>query len=384
MATETVPGGGAYANGTSAAVNGSAPTADRRVVVVGYADASLLDIACVAETFATANLLGIARPYSVELASSHGRPVRATAGFALAAHGVLEAVTGRVDTLVVVGGHGHEEAAADLHLVRQIRRLAPSCRRVASVCTGATVLAASGLLDGRRATTHWAFAARLARRYPAVAVDPAPLFVKDGDVYTSAGVTSALDLTLAFVEEDHGAAVARGVARALVTYLQRPGNQAQVSMFVSGPPPEHPLVRRITVHIAENPADDLSPPALARAAGVSTRHLTRLFEGQLGTTPARYVRAVRTESAAHLLASTALPLNAVARRCGFGSTETLRQAFLAHYGTPPSMYRHLHRGVGDRTRHGSGPHRMTTAGDTIQEGSGAGHREADAAVQPAH
>jgi transcriptional regulator GlxA family with amidase domain len=214
---------------------------------------------------------------------------------------------------------------------------------VSSVCTGASVLAAAGLLDGRRATTHWGFAGLLARRFPGVTVDPAPLYIKDGDVYTAAGVTSAIDLTLAFIEEDHGPDLARDVARGLVTYLQRPGNQAQVSMFLSGPPPEHPLVRKLAGHIAKNPAADLTPAALASAAGVSSRHLTRLFDRQLGTTPARYVRTVRTESAAHLLASTGLPLSAVARRCGFGSTETLRQAFVEHYGASPSTYRRMHR-----------------------------------------
>ncbi|MDI2126546.1 GlxA family transcriptional regulator [Yinghuangia seranimata] len=315
----------------------------RRVVLVGYDGAALLDIACVVETFDAANVLGASPRYAVELVAVGARPVACTSGFTLAAHTPLEAVTGRIDTLIVTGGHGHEEAAADARVVRHVQRLAPACRRVASVCTGATVLAATGLLDGRRVTTHWAYAAGLARRHPAVTVDPAPLYVKDGDVYTSAGVTSALDLTLAFVEEDHGPDMARMVARGLVTYLQRPGNQAQVSMFLSGPPPEHPLVRRLAAHIAERPSADLSPAALARAAGVSSRHLSRLFETQLGTTPARYVRSVRTETAAHLLSSTGLPLGAVARRCGFGSTETMRQAFLDNYGVVPSGYRRMHR-----------------------------------------
>ncbi|MCF2531905.1 GlxA family transcriptional regulator [Yinghuangia soli] len=324
--------------------NEQAVEAFRRVVVVGYHDASLLDIACVVETFDAANTLGAVPPYRVELVSPKGRPVVGTAGFTLAVHGALETVTGRIDTLVVAGGYGHEEAAEADGMVRHVRRLAPASRRVASVCTGASVLAASGLLDGRRVTTHWAFAARLARRHPAVHVDPAPLYVKDGDVYTSAGVTSALDLTLAFVEEDNGAALARSVARGLVTYLQRPGNQAQVSMFVAGPPPDHPVIRKLAGHIAKNPADDLSPAALARAAGVSSRHLARLFEVQMGTTPARYVRAVRTEHAAQLLSSSALPLSGVARRCGFGSTETLRQAFMDMYGVSPSAYRRMHRG----------------------------------------
>ncbi|GAA4965925.1 DJ-1/PfpI family protein [Yinghuangia aomiensis] len=325
---------------------------ERRVVLIGYDGAALLDIACPVEAFDAANVLGADPPYRVELASLGGRPVRCASGFTLAAHLALEDVAGRVDTLVVAGGHGHDEAAATGPLLRQLQRLAPACRRVSSVCTGATVLAAAGLLDGRRVTTHWAWAADLARDYPAVRVDPAPLYIRDGSVYTAAGVTSAIDLALAFVEEDHGADLARSVARGLVTYLQRPGNQAQVSLFLAAPPPEHPLVRRLAAYIAGNPAADLAPAALAAIAGVSTRHLTRLFAAQLGTTPARYVRSVRTETAGHLLTSTGLPLSAVARRSGFGSTETLRQAFVEHYGIAPSAYRRLHR-AGSRTPPGT-------------------------------
>ncbi|MEW1897232.1 helix-turn-helix domain-containing protein [Streptomyces albidoflavus] len=207
------------------------------------------------------------------------------------------------------------------------------------MCTGATLLAAAGLLDRRRATTHWAWAAELAARYPAVTVAPAALFVSDGNVHTSAGVTSAIDLTLALVEQDHGPALAREVARLLVSYLQRPGNQAQVSMHVAAPPPDHRLVRQVCEHITAHPDADLDAAALARFAGVSPRHLTRLFAAELGTTPARHVRAVRAEAAAQLLAATNLPLTAVARRCGLRTTETLRQAFADLFATTPSAYR---------------------------------------------
>ncbi|MER6902060.1 helix-turn-helix domain-containing protein, partial [Amycolatopsis sp. NPDC000740] len=237
---------------------------------------------------------------------------------------------------------GHHAAAKDERLLSHVRRLSQESRRTASVCTGATVLAAAGLLSGRRATTHWSHASRLAEQYPSVTVDPVPLFVRHGDVYTSAGVTSGLDLTLAFVEEDHGPTLAREAARSLVTYLQRPGNQAQVSMFLAGPPPEHRQVRDLTAYVAEHLADDLGAPALANQAGISTRQLTRLFDAHLGTTPGKYVRTVRAEHAARLLSGTDLPLTAIARRCGFGSTETLRQAFLDHFDTPPSAYRRVH------------------------------------------
>lgn len=326
-------------------------TALRRVVIIGYGEAELLDIACVTTTLDAAVRLGASPAYAVSLATPEGRPVKCSSGLVLAGQTALEKVRGPMDTLVVSGGFGHQAAAEDARLVDHVRRLAATSRRVASVCTGASVLAAAGLLDHRRATTHWAFAHELADRYPAVEVDPRPLYIRDGNVLTSAGVTSALDLTLALVEDDHGADLARSVARGLVTYLQRPGNQAQVSMFVSGPPPHHHIVQRVVRHIAGNLDGDLSTTALADHAGTSARHLSRLFIQHVGRPPAHYVRTARAGAAARLLESTALPLSAVARRCGFGSTETLRQAFLTEYGTTPSNHRAAHRGDRSDQRH---------------------------------
>jgi transcriptional regulator GlxA family with amidase domain len=312
---------------------------ERRVTVVAYDAAELLDIACVTSTLVSANLYGAAPPYRVRLATPGGHPVTCGDGVTVQAHEVLERVTGPLDTLVVSGGIGHQAAAGDPLILAHVRRLARESRRVASVCTGASILAAAGLLDGRRATTHWRWARHFAARHPEIAVDPDPIFVRDGIIATAAGVTSALDLTLAFVEEDNGAGLARKVARHLVTYLQRPGNQAQMSMFTAAPPPSDGLVRRITEHIAGHLAADLGTAALAAAAGVSERHLTRLFVRHLGRSPGRFVRQARTEAAAHLLASTSLPVAAVAARCGFGTAETLRQAFVARYGISPSRYR---------------------------------------------
>lgn len=316
----------------------------RRVVLVAYDNAQLLDISCTADVFDGANRLSGEPGYEVTLATVDGGPVRCSGGLTLAAHARLDQVRGSVDTVVVAGGLGHEAAACDTRLTAHLRRIATDARRVASVCTGATVLAAAGLLRGRRATTHWRWAARLADRAPDVTVDPAPLFVRDGNVYTSAGVTSALDLALAFVEADHGASVARDVARYLVVYLQRPGNQAQVSMFLTAPPPGNGPLRDLVAHIRAHPDGDLGTASLAARAGVSARHLTRLFTTHLGATPSRYVRVVRVEQAARLLSTSDLPLTAVARRCGFGSAHTLRQAFLAHYATAPSAYRRMLRG----------------------------------------
>lgn len=312
------------------------------MVVVGYPAAELLDIACVTTTFDFANRAGATPGYRVCVVSPGRRAITCQSGLVLQAEGALERLRGPLDTMIVSGGEGHEAAAADARLVGHVRRLVRETRRVASVCTGASVLAATGLLDGRRATTHWQWAELLAASYPAVRVDPAPIYIRDGDVTTAAGVTSSLDLALAFVEEDHGAELARHTARGLVTYLQRPGNQAQMSMFLTAPAPDHRLLRDLTAMIDNEPDADLGVGALAARAGVSERHLTRLFVAHLGQTPARYVRAARVEAAAHLLASSTLPVAGVATRCGFGSAEALRQAFVDRYRVTPSHYRATH------------------------------------------
>lgn len=313
----------------------------RRMVIVAYDDAQILDVACPSGALEIANTQGARPPYAVELATLGGRPARTSVGIMLGAARPLAAVVGRIDTLFVVGGAGTGYAAENERLLAQVRRLAALSRRIASVCTGTFVLAAAGLIDERRVTTHWRYGEYLTARYPSVAVDLAPLYVRDGNVYTSAGVTSALDLTLALIEDDNGPTLAREVARELVTYLHRPGDQAQISMFLSAPPPGDRLVRDLLGYIAAHLAEDLSPPVLAARAGVSTRHLNRLFATHLGTTPARAVRAARTEAAAHLVRGSELSLATIARRCGFRSAETLRQAFLDHYGATGDRIRRM-------------------------------------------
>jgi transcriptional regulator GlxA family with amidase domain len=309
------------------------------VGLVGYDEAELLDIACVTTSLITANRLGASPAYAVSVATPGGRAITCDSGLTLQPQRSLERLHGPLDTLIVSGGFGHETAAGNPRIVGHVRRLARESRRVASVCTGATVLAAAGLLNGKRATTHWRYAEQLASAYPEITVDPAPIYIRDGSVSTAAGVTSALDLTLAFIEEDHGAELARAVARGLVTYLQRPGNQAQMSMFTTTPAPTNSLIKRAVDHIASHLAGDLTATALAAEAGVSERHLNRLFIDHLGQAPGRFVRDTRTEAAAHLLASTSLPVASVAAQCGFKTAETLRQAFVSRYGTPPSRYR---------------------------------------------
>ncbi|GAA0947577.1 GlxA family transcriptional regulator [Nonomuraea longicatena] len=309
----------------------------RRVVIVGYPDVELLDVACPGDAFASANRAGAKPAYIVEFATLRAATVRSSCGIALVAQRELERVAGAVDTLIVAGGHGHLAAADDRRTVDQIRRIARISRRIVSICTGVSVLAAAGLLDGRRVATHWRHAAQIAALFPAITVDSVPLYISDGRLHTSAGVTSALDLSLSLIADDHGPTLAREVAQTLVTYLHRPGNQAQISMFMSAAPPGNRVVRDLVAYITGNLSGDLSAAALADRAGISVRHLRRLFTAQLNTTPGRYVRTARTEAVAQLLRSSDLPLQTIARRCGFGSTETLREAYRHRYGMNPAQ-----------------------------------------------
>lgn len=259
--------------------------AGRLVVVIGFDGIELVDVACVTTGFDYANRQGADPTYQVVFATPMGRPVRCDSGLELPGQGRIDTMDGPIDTLIVSGGQGHETAAANRRFVSQVVRLAGLSRRVASVCTGATVLAAAGLLDNRRATTHWYEAGRLATRFPQVRVDPAPIFVRDGTVATSGGVTASLDLTLSFIEEDHGSELARRVAVGMVTYLKRPGNQAQVSLFNRIPHADQVLVRRVVDHVVSHLDEDLSVARLAALAGVSERHLSRLFVECVGRTP---------------------------------------------------------------------------------------------------
>ena len=306
--------------------------------MVAYDGSELVDIASVTSALDLANRLGADPAYRVVLASVAGGDVTCDSGLRVRAQARLSAVS-RADTVIVSGGLGHSAATGDRALVRHLQRLAGGARRVGSVCTGATLLAEAGLLTGRRATTHWMYAGELAQRYPSVRVDASPIFIRDGDVATSGGVTSSLDLTLAFIQEDHGAELARWVAMGMVTYLQRPGNQAQMSMFTTAPRPDHAVVRRALDRVRAEPAGDLSTQALADQVGVSVRQLTRLFRAHVGEPPGTAVRRIRLEIAARLLTTTDLPLSQVARQAGFGSAEALRQAFVARFRVSPRSFR---------------------------------------------
>jgi transcriptional regulator GlxA family with amidase domain len=305
-----------------------------RVGVFVFDGVTLLDVSGPAEVLGKAAQQG--SPYEVVLVSPAGGDVRSSVGVRLS--GTLPAATaGPLDT-VVVAGADHLPSAVDRELLDAAGPLVAAAPRVASVCTGAFVLAALGVLDGRRATTHWRHTARLARRYPRIAVEPDAIFVRDGHVLTSAGVSAGIDLTLALVEHDHGAAAAREVARELVVFLQRPGGQSQFSAATQGPVPSSALVRTLQERVLADPARDHSPTALASAAAVSPRHLSRLFQQELGTTPARWVEGVRVEAAQRLLLA-GHSVTSAATHSGLGSDETLRRAFARHLGTTPTEYR---------------------------------------------
>jgi transcriptional regulator GlxA family with amidase domain len=251
----------------------------------------------------------------------------------------LASCRGPIDTLVVAGGAGVRDASGDERLSSWLRLAARRSRRVTSVCTGAFLLARAGVLEGRRATTHWAACAALARAYPTVRVEPDPMFVRDGNVYTSAGVTAGIDLALALVEEDLGPAVALDVARSLVLFVRRPGGQAQFSATLAGQAATRPGIRELQSWICEHLDADLSVPALAERTFMSPRNFSRVFVRDVGSTPGAYVESVRVERARTLLETTALQVDAIAGACGFGTVETLRRAFWRRVRVNPSEYR---------------------------------------------
>lgn len=306
--------------------------------MVTYPDMQLLDAVGPAEVFSIASLALRGNGYRLMVASPDGEPVRADSGLRLEADVALRDVDEPVDTMVVAGGLGFD-AAATPDLIAEIRRVAGLSRRVCSVCSGAFLLAAAGLLAGRAATTHWLVTAELARRYPDIRVEPDRIFVRDAEVYTSAGVTAGIDLALAIVEADHGPEIARDVARGLVVFLQRPGGQSQFSSRLDQSVPSGSPLRDVLDAVVTDPTAAHTVPDMAERARVSERHLGRLFAEHTGTTPARFVERVRVEAARQLLERSALPVGAVSRRSGFTSDETMRRAFLRVLGVAPTDYR---------------------------------------------
>jgi transcriptional regulator GlxA family with amidase domain len=305
-----------------------------RIGFLVFDGAKMLDVAGPSEVFAESNLSG--GDYEISMLTTDGRDVRTSIGVRISADGCATEERSW-DTVLVAGGEPFPTNPVPQELVAATRHLRSRTGRIASICSGAFILGAAGLLDGKRSTTHWKHAAELARRYPETTVEPDLIYVKDDTTYSSAGVTAGIDLALALLEEDHGSDLTRSVARSLVVYMQRAGGQSQFSASLDGPAPRTSALRTIIDQVAADPTGEYSVDVLASIGRVSPRHLGRLFHDELGTTPTKYVEKVRFELAkAHLDAGHSVTL--AAELAGFGSSESLRRSFMHHLRISPLHY----------------------------------------------
>ncbi|WP_200304216.1 GlxA family transcriptional regulator [Streptomyces adelaidensis] len=311
----------------------------RTVLVVLFDGVQSLDVTGPMEVFAGAELHAPGT-YRLRTASLDGAPVRASSGLTLVPDHALTTAPAP-HTLLVPGGQGTRRPAPEI--VAWLREHGPRAERLVSVCTGAILLAEAGLLAGRRATTHWAYCDKLARDHPAIEVDPDPIYIRDGHIATSAGVTSGIDLALALVEEDIGREVALSIARHLVVFLRRPGNQAQFSAQLAAQTARREPLREVQQWVTEHPGDDLSVETLAARARLSPRHFARAFQAETGMTPGRYVDRVRLEHARRLLEDTSDGVEEISRACGYGTSEAMRRAFVKTLATAPAEYRRRFR-----------------------------------------
>ncbi|WP_431957286.1 GlxA family transcriptional regulator [Nocardia lijiangensis] len=315
-----------------------------RVVIAAFPDVDLLDVTGPAEVFALANREGGGRVhYDVRLASPVRGEVRTSAGVRVVTDLGFDEVGATIDTLIVPGAvdcpPSGPVARIDREVVAWIESVAPHTGRIASVCVGAHLLAAAGLLDGRTATTHWSTADQLAAEHPRILVDPDPIFIRSGRIWTGAGISACLDLSLALVAEDHGEDLALQVARQLVVYLKRQGGQSQFSVPLSHSATARRDIDDLRLFITENLDGDLSLPALAARMCLSERHFTRVFQQETGASAAVYVEACRVEAARRLLETTDQPLERIATTVGLGSVETLHRAFRRQLAATPGDYR---------------------------------------------
>ncbi|EID16334.1 transcriptional regulator containing an amidase domain and an AraC-type DNA-binding HTH domain [Mycobacterium xenopi RIVM700367] len=314
----------------------------RSVVVLGFPGIQALDVVGPFEVFAAASTCLAAQGrdgYQPVLACIDGQPVATPMGLTFATARLPDPHQ-PVDTVVLPGGRGVHAARENPQLIAWIRDVAHSARRVVSVCTGAFLAAQAGLLDGCTATTHWAYADQLRREFPSITVDPEPIFVRSSaTVWTAAGVTAGIDLALSLVEDDHGTDVAQTVARWLVLYLRRPGGQTQFAAPVWMPRAKREPIRRVQEAIESEPGAAHSITELARRAGMSPRHFTRLFTDEVGESPGAYVERIRIEAARRQLEETDDTVVAIAARCGFGTSESMRRNFVRRVGISPDQYR---------------------------------------------
>jgi transcriptional regulator GlxA family with amidase domain len=327
-------------------VTGSASTATRRILFVTGPGTEILDLVGPLQVFARASdLYGRANPgkspiYSIEVASlSSRRSLVANCGLRFAADETFRQVRGRIDTLLVAGGDAIEKNEVNPEAVRWLRNVAGRARRVGSVCTGAMLLARAGLLEGRRATTHWNWCQALIKSAPQTKVDPDPIFVRDENIYTSAGVTAGMDLALALVEEDHGSRLALQVARNLVLYLRRPGGQSQFSAALSLQLTDRKPLLELAGWILDNLRKPLTVPVLAQRVAMSPRNFARVFTQEMKTTPAKFVERLRVEAARRRLEESHNSMEAIAAECGFANINAMRNVFQRMLRIPPGQYR---------------------------------------------
>jgi transcriptional regulator GlxA family with amidase domain len=323
--------------------------APRRIVFLAYDGILSIDLCGPLEVFDMARRLladrypSAPRAYELEVVAWTPDRVQTTGGLPLHVPASARGLRGSIDTLLVPGGLSSRKFGAQPDVRDWLREKSALARRVASVCTGSELLASAGLVDGRRITSHWAACDRLARHYPAVTVDPEPIFVKSDKFYTSAGATAGMDLALALIEEDWGTELSLGVARWLVMFLKRPGTQAQHSVQLDGQSDQTHALNELRAWIGEHLTTDLGIDRLAQRAGMSPRNLCRAFQRHTGMTPSKFVEAARIEAAQRWLAQSDHGLDEVARRSGFGSAETLRRSFRRCLGVAPSHYRERQR-----------------------------------------
>lgn len=309
-----------------------------------YDGANAVDVVGPLEVFATTNAHVAATapsnppPYTIEIVAARPGPVTMASGIRVVAENAFTKVRRGVDTLIVCGGDPRA-VVADPRVLRWLAAMQPRVRRLASVCTGAFILATAGVLTGRRATTHWRYTRQLDQLFPKVRVDPDALFVRDGKVYTSAGVTAGMDLALALVQEDHGQALALEVARSMVLFLKRPGGQSQFSTYLSAQTAASGPLGKVLTHIHDHLGEDLSVATLAKLAAMSPRNFARVFFKETGTTPAKFVERARIEQARRILEDTQLPIETVARECGFRNAERMRRTFQRNLHVVPRDYR---------------------------------------------
>ncbi len=330
----------------------------RRVVFIAAPGTEILDLVGPFQVFTrAAEMFSRQNPrslpiYSVEvITTSHQTSVVTNCGLRITAHNTFRRVRGEIDTLLVAGGSAIENDEIGIEAVQWIRKTAGRVRRIGSVCTGAILLARAGLLDGRKVTTHWNWCELLAKKYPRADVDPNPIFIRDGNVYTSAGVTAGMDLALALVEEDHGSRLALQVARNLVLYLRRPGGQSQFSAALSMQLTDRKPLRELESWVLDNLNKPLNVPVLAQRVAMSPRNFARVFTKEMKTTPAKFVERLRVEAARRRLEESHNSMETIAGECGFGNVNSMRNVFQRALRIAPGQYRRHFRSTRHVQRH---------------------------------